>query len=339
MSFSRNTALAALGVIAPPLFGAVQAATLTVGPGQPYTTIAAAAAAAGNGDTINVLAGIYVNDFTETRVRLTLTAIGGQVTMLATGNIANGKGILITDTDATITGFRFIGARITDANGGNGAGIRYQGGNLVLNNCYFANNQDGLLSNADPTGTITINHSEFYHNGAVSGVGAGYTHNLYVGAVAKLDIENSYSHGANIGHEIKSRALMTIVRNTRVVDGPTGTSSYSIDLPNGGAATIENDQIEQGPNGQNPTIISFGEEGSLHPGSSLTVRNTLIENDLNSGSALAIQNATSVPATVAVNRVYGLNSSQILHGPGAAVATTFLTQEPAISTSHPWLVN
>lgn len=336
MSIFRNPAQAAPAVVVLLLAGAAQAATLTVGPGQTYTTIAAAIAAAHDGDTINVLAGVYVNDFAEIRAKVTLTAIGGQATMRATGYIPNGKGILITDTDVTITGFSFVGAAVTDADGGNGAGIRYQGGNLVLNDCYFANNQDGLLANADPTGTITITNSEFYHNGATKGPGAGYTHNLYVNEVARLDIESSYSHGANIGHEIKSRAQTTIVHNSRIVDGPTGTASYSIDLPNGGIVTIGGNQIEQGPLTENPTVISFGEEGA-YAGSTLSVRNNVVENDLPSGSALAVQNASGGAATVTGNRVYGLTSSQILHGPGTVSTTTFLTQEPKIGGGHPWV--
>jgi hypothetical protein len=339
MPLSPVPAPAALAVVPLLLAGAAPAATLTVGPGQPQTTIAAAVAAAHNGDTIAVLAGVYVNDFAEIAVQVTLTAVGGQVILRATGNIANGKGILITDTDTTITGFGFIGAHVTNADGGNGAGLRYQGGNLVLNDCYFANNQDGLLADADATGTITIANTEFYHNGVGNPADAGYglTHNLYVGAVAVLDIENSYSHAAIVGHEIKSRALTTIVRNSRVVDGPTGTASYSIDLPNGGVATIENDQIEQGPLSQNPIVISFGEEGGLHPGSTLTVRNTLIENDLAGGDGLAVKNATDVAVTLAGTRVYGLGSGQLLAGPGTVTGTTVLTAEPTISGRHPWL--
>ena len=272
------TWLAALGV----LLNAAEAdgATLIVGPGEQYATIAAAVAASANGDTIDVQAGTYTNDFAEIATQITLQAVGGRVTLKATQPPLQDKGILITDTNVTITGFTFEGARIPNSLGGNGAGLRYQGGALVLNKCYFHNNQDGLLGDADPTGTITITNSEFAYNGDKTGPNAGYTHNIYIGAIASADIESSYFHDANVGHEIKSRAAATTVNNTRVVDGPTGTASYSIDLPNGGVANITNDQIEQGPDSENPVIISYGEEGSIIPGSALTVSNTLIENDL-----------------------------------------------------------
>ena len=141
---------------------------------------------------------------------------------------------------------------------GNGAAIRYEGGSLTLNNDYFHNNQDGMLAAADPNGTITINNSEFAFNGA----GDGKTHNLYVNDIALLTITDSYFHDANVGHEIKSRAEDTVITNSRIFD-LLSTASYSIDLPNGGNATISNDVIEQGPNTQNPNIIAYGEEGSL----------------------------------------------------------------------------
>jgi hypothetical protein len=312
------------------------AATLTVGPGQDYATIAAAIAASANGDTIDVLAGTYTNDFAEITTAITLQAVGGRVVMKATEWLPNEKGILITDTDVSITGFTFEGARIPANEGQNGAGIRYQGGALSLTGCYFHNNQEGLLANADPSGTITIVDSEFADNGDKTGPGAGYTHNIYVGAVAALDIESSYFHGAHIGHEIKSRALVTVVNNTRVVDGLTGTASYSIDLPNGGAVTISNDQIEQGPASANPAIISYGEEGGIVAGSSLAVTDTLIENDLTDHIPTGVVNDTSIVGTLSGVHIYGLTDAEVTAGPFASGGYTILGSEPAISTKHPF---
>ena len=312
------------------------AATLNVGPGQDYATIAAAIAASADGDTIAVQAGTYKNDFAEISTRIALKAVGGRVTMLASVLLPNEKGILITDTDVSISGFTFTGARIPANQGQNGAGIRYQGGNLALTGCYFHNNQEGLLADADPAGTITITSSEFAHNGDKTGPGAGYTHNIYAGGVALLDIESSYFHDANVGHEIKSRALRTVVNNTRVVDGPAGTASYSIDLPNGGAATISNDQIEQGPLSGNPAVISYGEEGGILAGSGLSVANTLIENDLTAHVPTGVVNDSAVVGTLSGVQVYGLTDAEVTAGPFAGGGYTILGNEPVISTKHPF---
>ena len=313
------------------------AATLTVGPGASYATIGAAVAASQDGDTISVQPGTYTNDFAEISTNITLQPSGsGRVHMKAVGQIPNGKGILITDTDVTITGFTFSGASISAANGGNGAGVRYQGGNLVLTDCYFYGNQDGLLSNPDPTGSITINASEFYHNGVATGSSSGYTHNLYVGQIATLDIENSYFHDAVVGHEIKSRALSTVVNGTRIVESPTGTASYSIDLPNGGTVSIINDQIQQGQMSENPVMISYGEEGGVYAGSSLSVQNSVISNLLVSPSATGVANASPELAQVIGNQIWGLTNSQIATGPTTLADNSILSAAPTIATGHPW---
>jgi hypothetical protein len=129
-----------------------------------------------------------------------------------------------------------------------------------------------LLSAPDPSGSITINRSEFAYNG----YGGGQTHNIYVGKIADLIIDSSYFHDTSIGHEIKSRSLNTIIKNSRIYDRHS-TASYSIDLPNGGNAIIQNNEIEQGPNSDNFVIISYGEEGNLNPSTNFVVSNNIIE--------------------------------------------------------------
>ena len=62
-------------------------AVLSVGSGKPYSTIAAAVAAAQNGDTIEVQAGTYVNDYVSISKNITLQGIGGMVSS-ATGPLA-----------------------------------------------------------------------------------------------------------------------------------------------------------------------------------------------------------------------------------------------------------
>jgi hypothetical protein len=316
--------------------GGATAATLGVGPGKAYKTIAAAVAAAHDGDTIDVVAGKYVNDFAEINKKITLQASGGFAHMEATGLLPNHKAILITDTDITIRNFWFSGARVSEADGGNGAGIRYQGGNLSLYECYFTNSQNGIMGVGDGKGTVTVERSEFYDNGAKVGPSAGYTHNLYLGGLAKLEIADSYFHGANVGHELKSRAAVTTIRNSRVVDGRTGTASYSIDLPNGGTATIVDTQIEQGPKSGNPIMVSFGEEGNLHAGSSLTFSGGLIENDLHNPAARGFRTVSGKPVEIKNARIHGLNAGTLVDGPSSRAGLTYLSTEPAISTKHPW---
>src|SRR5215210_1386526 len=90
---------------------------LTVGPGRDFSTIAAAVAAAQNGDTIEVQAGSYTNDYASISKNITLRAVGGTVNMVSTGLIPNGKGIFITNGNITLNNFEFTGAKVADRNG------------------------------------------------------------------------------------------------------------------------------------------------------------------------------------------------------------------------------
>jgi hypothetical protein len=324
--------LAVLGLIASTTV--LHAATLTVGPGQKYKTIAAAVNASHDGDTINVMAGLYVNDFSEIRTKITLQSVGGMARVEATENLPNEKGIFIVDTDVTISGFELFNAHIPVNEGANGAGIRYQGGNLTINNCYIHNNQDGLLGGLAGS-VLTITNSEFAYNGNKTGPDAGYTHNLYVGPVSKLDIENGYFHNAYVGHEIKSRAAVTIINNTRVADRANGTASYGIDLPNGGIATITNVSVQKGVLAQNPIAITFGEEGP-YAASSLLIKNTIIENNYKASTPVGIKNLTSAVATVSNIKVWGLTAAELTSGPVTLSGVSYATTEPLISWAHPW---
>ena len=314
-------------------------ATLTVGVGNQYQyhTIAAAVAASQNGDVILVAAGTYTNDFLDFSDSITLKAVGGMVIINATVPPPDAKAIITegaTGANVTISGFELTGAAVSAANGSNGAGIRYQGGNLTLTNDYIYSNQDGIMGNpaVAGTGTVTISNSEFANNGD----GSGSTHNIYIGNVATLNITNSLITGAVVGHEIKSRALNTIITNNVIADGPTGTASYSIDLPNGGNATITGNVIEQGPKSQNPAIIAYGEEGATNPGTSVTISTNTILNDLNKSSASAVWNKTTANITFSNNQVYGLTATQLINGTGTASKTTTLTKEPTVNMSPPW---
>ena len=311
-------------------------AIITVLPGQ---SIEDAVAAASPGDTVDVQAGIYTNDFVSIFKNLTLQAIGGPVQMVATVDPPNGKAIIDeggAGISVTINGFDISGAVVPD---GNGAAIRYEGGSLTLNDDYFHDNQEGMLAAKDPNGTITINNSEFAFNGA----GDGFTHNLYVDDIALLTITDSYFHDVNMpnlppdndaGHEIKSRAENTVITGSRIFDNLSG-ASYSIDLPNGGNATITNNVIEQGPNTQNPSIIAYGEEGKLHAGTSVLIADNTIVNDDASGSAhLLFTNGTPTALPFQNNQVWNLDAAQLAGV--AASGTAFFTTEPTLNTASTW---
>ncbi|HEY0205462.1 MAG TPA: hypothetical protein VGC15_15060, partial [Acetobacteraceae bacterium] len=57
---------------------------LTVGAGQQFSTISAAVAASQDGDTVQVQAGTYVNDFATVNTKITIQGVGGMAHLVAT---------------------------------------------------------------------------------------------------------------------------------------------------------------------------------------------------------------------------------------------------------------
>ena len=147
-----------------------------------------------------------------------------------------------------------------------------------------------------------------------------------------MTITDSYFHDAAEGHEIKSRAEDTIITDSRIFDN-AGTASYSIYLPNGGNATIQGNVIEQGPNTHNPNIIAYGEEGSLHVGTSVLIAGNTIVNDLASDTARAILNGGTTALSFQNNQVWGLTAAQLSNGPLIESGTTFLATRPALDAT------
>ena len=299
-------------------------ATLTVGLGQQYTTISAAVRATQDGDTVLVQAGSYLNDFITISHKITLQSVGGLAVIQATVAPPNGKAIITTDNDAVIDGFGFTGAAVGD---GNGAGIRYDSGNLVVRNSVFWDNQDGILANSWDGGTILIQNSEFSHNGS----GDGRTHNIYVGGVASLRVEGSYFHDSVVGHEIKSRAYNTVILNNRIQDNANGTASYSIDLPNGGNDLVQGNMIEKGANASNWITIHYGGEGTPYAGSTLTVADNVIVNDNPNGYLIANQAGT--PASLVRNQTWGYAPDHVAVGTVTQTAETTLANRPTLDLS------
>jgi hypothetical protein len=300
-------------------------ATLSVGPGQPYRTVASAVAAARDGDVVQVQAGTYTNDFPVAAKNISIVGIGGMARLVANTAIPNGKGILIARGNVTVQSIEFAGAQVADRNG---AGIRYEGGNLSVRKCYFHDNQNGILANPAPTGNVYIYDAEFARNG----YGDGYTHGVYVNRIASLNITNSYFHDTKVGHHIKSRATSTVLNGNRIVDGTNGTASYSVDVPNGGYAVLTGNNIVQSATSQNPAMIHFGGESAPYSNSSLQVMGNVLQN--HRSSAVGVLNHTSIVATINRNNLYRLPS--VASGPSNQSANMVLTAPVTVDTSSPW---
>lgn len=280
------------------LFAAsVEAATYRVGPDRKFKRPSEVSGLVKDGDVVEIDAGEYRRDTTVWRQNnLTLIGVGGRAHLIADGADAEGKAIwVIKGRNTTVENIEFSGASVPDKNG---AGIRQEGANLRIINCYFHHNENGILAGGNKDSEILIRNSEFAHNGS----GDGQTHNIYIGNIAKLTVSKSYIHHARIGHQVKSRARKTVIEYNRIMDEETGNSSYIIDIPNGGVAVIVGNLLQQGPMTDNWAMISYGAEGvGNRPGTLYLVNNTLV-NDRGSGIFVDVSRAGE-PARI-INNIY-----------------------------------
>ena len=284
------------------------AATLSVGPGKTYAKPCAAIAVAKDGDVIEITGNTtYSGDACSiNRHNLTIRGVNGRPKIDAAGKNAADKGIwVVNGNNLTVDNVEMYGAKVMD---GNGAAFRLQGAGFTLRNSFIHDNENGILANANLNSDILIEYTEFGHNGR----GDGQTHNLYIGHVKSLTFRYSYSHDANVGHNLKSRADTNMIAYSRFSSTPpgetgstaTGQPSYEIDLPNAGTSYIIGNVIVQPAANQNPAIVAYGEEGAINAGSDLYVINNTILNEYGDGTFLFVSGKVPTPAVIQ-NNIFG----------------------------------
>lgn len=299
---ARSLALAVSMTAVP--CAAAWAATLTVGPGMAYARPCQAFAAARSGDTVEIEAGLYPGEVCRiTPNFLTIRGMRGRARIDAQGRGAEGKGAwIIAGNDVTVDNVEIYNTRVSDKNG---AALRIEGNNFTLKNSFLHDNENGVLTGASPTSRIVIENSEFGHNGD----GSGQTHNIYVGDVASLTFRFNYSHDANIGHNLKSRArINTIAYNRFSSQAPgekgstaAGRPSFEIDLPNAGTAYVLGNVIEQPADNDNNTMLAYGNEASGANDVLYVVNNTFINDDKRNGVFVRVHERIKVPAHIQNN--------------------------------------
>jgi hypothetical protein len=280
----------------------VVAKTLVVGPNQALKMPSDAAASAADGDTIQIEPsaekGGYFNCAVWKANHLTIEGKGENVVI--TDLSCQGKALFVIDgDDVTIRNLTFTRARVPD---GNGAGIRAEGGDLRIEHSRFINNENGILSAANPKARITILDSEFTRNGKCA---SSCAHGIYVGEIALLHVERSIFRETKDAHSIKSRALRTEVIANRIEDGEKGTSSYLVEAPNGGSLILKDNVLEKGPNaGNHSAAVVIGAEGVTHRTEEIVVSGNKFTNDLPM-QTIFIRNLTATEAVLTGNSFQG----------------------------------
>jgi len=245
--------------------------TWHVGPTQTYTLPSQVKPLVADGDTINIDGGVYSNDVVKwTKKNLKFFGLGtglNRTILQNTGDISNGKGIWVFELpgisdNAYIENIVFDGAQVSDGNGGNGAGIRYQSKDLTVINCKFINCQNGILEgNGSVTNSnVTLEENEFSNNGYAGTDNSyfGYEHNIYISAsVDSLWVKNNYFHDPRgQANSIKTRAQRSWILNN-YIDEAAGYGSWELNIAQGGLCIIMGNVIIQGASGANHGICNI----------------------------------------------------------------------------------
>lgn len=259
-----------------------------VGPGKAYTAPSAVASLVKDGDTVEIAPGVYPADVATWRANnLVLRATARYAHLRADGAHAGGKGIWVfAGNNITAENIEFSGAKVPDENG---AGIRAEGRSPTIRNCYFHDNENGILGGSGES-DVLIENSEFNNNG----FGDGFTHNMYIGPVRSLTLRGSFTHHAKIGHNVKSRARINHILYNRITDDADGTASYSIDLPNGGLAVIIGNLIQQSPRSDNPSLFAWGAEGLTGTDNRVYLSHNTFVNDMSKGTFISLSGTPTV---------------------------------------------
>jgi len=120
-----------------------------------------------------------------------------------------------------------------------------------------------------------------------------------------LRIERSKFTDTKAGHHIESRALRTELIGNEIVDGEAGTSSYLVDIPNGGSLVMTDNVMEKGPHSSNPGIaIMIGAEGNSAPAGELLFSGNTLTNHTDVATVF-VKNWTSADVVLDRNTFNG----------------------------------
>lgn len=92
---------------------------------------------------------------------------------------------------------------------------------------------------------------------------------------------------------------------SEIADGPDGTASYLIDVPNGGDVLIRGNRLQKGPRSeQRGAAIAVAAEGVNRPTPSIRVENNVFEASGGYPTTFVV-NFSATPAALHGNRISG----------------------------------
>lgn len=298
---------------------------IRVGPGRDLTLPSQAARIARDGDVVEIDAGDYRGDVAVwPQSDLTIRGVNGRAHIDAAGDSVEGKAIwVLKGARVTIDGVELSGCTVPDRNG---AGIRFEGTELIVRNSWVHGNEMGLLTGVDPDRRILIESSEFSDNTVDYPVTGSLGHNIYIGAIDSFTLRGSYVHGASFGHNVKTRARHNFVLYNRIMDEDDGNSSYLIDLSEGGDAYVVGNLLQQSRATDNSAMIAYAPEGGKEDVEArvYVVNNTAVS-DLDTG--VFVRNFGSAPVNLINNVLVG--TTVLAEGPSTAQRNS-MAEDPGL---------
>jgi len=146
-------------------------------------------------------------------------------------------------------------------------------GVVTLEDCEISGCDNGLMG-GEKGQKVVLRRCYIHDNGNES----GRVHNIYIGYVDELWVEDLLSTRTRIGHLLKSRAAKTTIRKTRLI-GDGGTESACLDVPNAGVLDIDGLVAEKSPGSDAEWLIHYSGENQdganmpFHDPSSVRIRN------------------------------------------------------------------
>jgi hypothetical protein len=217
----------------------VAAATLEVGPGKPFDQPSQAAAVAQTGDRVVIAPGEYFDCAVWQQDNAVIEGDPGGGTVI-TDKACQGKALfVIAGNDVTVRNLTLTRARVPD---NNGAGIRAEGRNLLVEGVRFVNNQDGILTIDQPQGTVRIERCVFAANG-IPGEQRP-TGGLLVGRMDRLVVHDTQFEQGRGGTVIVSAARLTKITRSQIAlpQNPRGAP-----VQISGGLAIEESVLQAGP--------------------------------------------------------------------------------------------
>lgn len=253
-----------------------------------------------SGDTIYIAPGIYTAPETEYdkeikagNKSLTFIGDGGRPEFRPNANV---KGIFTSGSQADMT-FENIAFFNATNSSRNGSGIWADGGHLVVRNCYFEGNNNGIQMSNGLGESVKIYDSEFVANG----YGDGRSHGVYLHLKTIL-IEDSIFRGTKVGNQIKALGTHSTTIRNNIIDDGIGNPSRAIDSTAGGDLLIEGNTFYRTANADNYRLIYYAINRTGLPAGIVTVQDNTIYNSY--PNALLIANDSDIPVSVINNQIH-----------------------------------